>query len=194
MITKAFTHALLAGLILLPSLSAAVDYVIDTKGAHAFIEFKVKHLGYSWLLGRFNRFEGEFGYDPKKPGNNRVEVSIDVASLDTNHAVRDKHLRGERFFDTGKYPQAHFVSTAWEPKGEGRAVLRGKLSLRGITREITIDVTDVGNGPDPWGGYRRGFEGHALLKLSDWNMKEAKILGDAAEDIHIYLSIEGVRK
>ncbi len=176
---------------------AATDYVIDTKGMHAFIEFRIKHLGYSWLLGRFNRFEGEFSYDEKHPGKNRVEVTIDVSSLDSNHAERDKHLRSKLFFDTDKYPRASFVSTGWEQKGEGKAVLRGNFTLRGITREVAIDVSDVsdvGHGPDPWGGYRRGFQGETVLHLSDWNMKEAKILGDAAEDIHVYLSVEGIRK
>ena len=195
MIKKAITAALMsASLMVSAAAVAATDYVIDTKGMHAFIEFRIKHLGYSWLLGRFNRFEGEFSYDEKHPGKNRVEVTIDVSSLDSNHAERDKHLRSKRFFDTDKYPRASFVSTGWEQKGEGKAVLRGNFTLRGITREVAIDVSDVGHGPDPWGGYRRGFQGETVLHLSDWNMKEAKILGDAAEDIHVYLSVEGIRK
>ena len=180
---------------LLTSMAAnAVDYEIDTRGAHAFIEFRIKHLGYSWLLGRFNRFEGEFSYDARHPERNRVEVTIDVASLDSNHAERDKHLRSARFFDVKQFPKARFVSTAWESLGDGKAKLTGELTLRGITKPITIDVSEVGHGPDPWGGYRRGFEGTTELKLSDWKMKEAKILGPAAEEIIVYLSIEGIRK
>ncbi len=194
MIRKTASAAILGAALMASGIAGAIDYVIDTKGMHAFIEFKIKHLGYSWLLGRFNRFEGAFSYDAKRPQTNKVKISIEMSSLDSNHAERDKHLRSKRFFDVGKYPKAGFVSTSWEQQENGKAILKGKLTLRGITREISIDVSDVGNGPDPWGGYRRGFEGNTVLHLSDWHMKEAKILGDAAEDIHVYLSIEGIRE
>ncbi len=173
---------------------AVEHYVIDTKGMHAFITFKVKHLGYSWLSGRFNRFSGEFDYDEANPANNRVRLEIDVASIDTNHAERDKHLRSERFFDVKKFPKARFVSTGWEDHGNGKATLKGRFTLRGITKDISIDVSQVGAGKDPWGGFRRGFEGTTTLHLSDYKMKEGHILGPVAEDIEIWLSIEGVRQ
>ncbi len=176
------------------SVQAVEHYVIDTKGMHAFITFRVKHLGFSWLEGRFNRFSGEFDYDEANPANNRVKVDIDVASLDTNNAERDKHLRDERFFDTEKFPRATFVSTAWEDHGNGKATLKGKLTLRGITKEISIDVTQIGAGPDPWGGFRRGFEGTTTLHLPDYKMKKGDSLGPAAQDILLWLSIEGVRQ
>ena len=112
---------------------AAERYLIDTKGMHAFITFRIQHLGFSWLEGRFNRFSGEFTYDETNPANNRVSVEIDVASIDSNHAERDKHLRDERFFDVKRYPKATFVSTGWEDLGDGRARLKGKFTLRGVT-------------------------------------------------------------
>ncbi len=178
----------------LASAQAAEHYVIDTKGMHAFITFRIQHLGFSWLEGRFNRFRGEFDYDEENPSANRVEVEIDVASLDTNHAERDKHLRSARFFDVKRYPKATFVSKRWEEHDDGTATLRGTFTLRGVSREIEIAVTPVGGGKDPWGGFRRGFEGRTVLDLPDYRMKEAKILGPAAEKVHIWLSIEGVRK
>ncbi len=173
---------------------AAEHYVIDTKGMHAFITFKVRHLGYSWLEGRFNRFSGDFDYDAANPANNRVKVDIDVASIDTNNAERDKHLRDDRFFDTAKFPRASFVSTGWEDHGDGTATLSGRFTLRGITKDIRIDVSQVGAGPDPWGGFRRGFVGTTTLHLSDYRMKKAAMLGPAAEEIRLWLSIEGVRQ
>ena len=80
----------------------SADYVIDTKGAHASIQFRVKHLGYSWLVGRFNKFEGQFSYDADAPEKTTIEVKIDPASIDSNHAERDKHLRGDDFLHVRK--------------------------------------------------------------------------------------------
>lgn len=187
-----FSLALLTGLS--ATAQAAEHYVIDTKGMHAFITFKIQHLGFSWLEGRFNHFSGEFDYDEANPANNRVKVEIDVASIDSNHAERDKHLRGEDFFDVNKYPKATFVSTGWEDHGNGKATLKGKFTLRGVTKEIDIDVRQIGAGKDPWGGYRRGFEGTTTLQLSNYRMKKGAMLGPAAEQVEIWLSIEGVRQ
>ncbi len=189
---RSMTAWLLFFLLLTPAW--AVHYKIDTAGAHAFIEFRIQHLGFSWLLGRFNHFKGTFDYDPEHPEHSRVEVVIDIASLDTNHPERDRHLRGADFFDVASHPLATFVSTGWQELGEGRARLTGKLNLRGITRPVVLEVTHMGHGRDPWGGYRRGFEATTTLKLSDWKMKKAKVLGPHAEEIKIYVSLEGIRQ
>ena len=181
---------------LILSLSAwsaqAADYVIDTKGAHAFIQFKIAHLGYSWLLGRFNTFSGEFSYDENNPSAAKIKVDIDTASVDSNHAERDKHLRDKDFLDVKKYPKAGFVSTSFKELGNGKAELKGDFTLHGVTKPITIDVTHVGHGKDPWGGYRRGFEGKTKFALADFGIM--KNLGPASKEIEIYLSLEGIRK
>jgi len=188
------TLALMLGLGSINAQAATEHYVIDTKNMHAFITFKVQHLGYSWLEGRFNRFSGDFDFDDANPSNNRVKLDIDVTSIDTNFAERDKHLRDDRFFDTDKFPKASFVSTGWVDHGNGKATLKGKFTLRGITQNIELDVSQVGAGKDPWGGFRRGFVGTTTLHLSDYKMKKAAMLGPVAENIQLWLSIEGIRQ
>lgn len=170
----------------------AADYVIDNKGAHAFIQFKIKHLGYSWLLGRFNTFDGEFSYDEKNPSAARIVVNIDPASIDSNHAERDKHLRSKDFLNVSKYPTAKFISTSFKETGDGKAELKGNLTLHGVTKPITIAVEHIGHGPDPWGGYRRGFAGTTKFALKDFGIDYD--LGPASQEIHLFLSIEGIRK
>ncbi len=170
----------------------SADYVIDSAKSHAFVQFRIKHLGFSWLHGRFNRFEGTFSYDEAAPQASRVSVTIDTASLDTNHAERDKPLRSDDFFDVGKYPQATFTSTAYRPDGNGGGSLVGNLTLRGVTRPVEIAVLEIGAGKDPWGNYRRGFEGSTTLVLRDFGIDYD--LGPASQQAELSLSIEGIRK
>lgn len=175
-----------------PSLLQAADYVIDTEKAHAFIQFRIKHLGYSWLLGRFNDFDGSFSYDEADPAASKVEVTIRTASIDSNHAERDKHLRGKEFLEVDKFPQATFVSSGFKENDDKTAALTGNLTLHGVTRPVTIDVKPVGHGPDPWGGKRRGFEGTTRLKLADYNIDFD--LGPAAREVELFLSVEGIEQ
>lgn len=170
----------------------AADYVIDTKGAHAFVSFRISHLGTSWLLGRFNDFSGEFSYDAKTPNTSKVNVTIDTASIDSNHAERDKHLRSADFLNVKKFPQATFNSTTFKANGDGSVVLSGDLTLHGVTKAIDIDVQKVGEGADPWGGYRAGFSGTVELKLTDFGIKNT--LGPLSETVYMDLQVEGIRK
>ena len=174
------------------STAMAENYIIDTKGAHAFIQFKIKHLGYSWLYGRFNTFDGQFSYDEKNPATATVSVNIDTASLDSNHAERDKHLRGKDFLDVKRFPKSSFISTSFEEKANGKVIIRGNFTLHGVTKEITIDAEHIGNGTDPWGGYRRGFAGSTTFALKDFNINYN--LGPASEEVEILLSVEGIRQ
>ncbi len=170
----------------------ADDYMIDKKGMHAAIQFKISHLGYSWLLGRFNDFDGHFSYDEKKPNEAKIEVTINTKSVDSNHAERDKHLRGSDFLDVAKFPQAKFISTGYKEGTDGNAKLMGKFTLHGVTKDIVIDVTKIGSGKDPWGGYRRGFEGKIRIALKDYGI--TKNLGPASAELDLLLNIEGIKK
>ncbi|MDM8567476.1 YceI family protein [Candidatus Halobeggiatoa sp. HSG11] len=170
----------------------AADYIIDKEGMHATIQFKILHLGYSWLLGRFNDFEGTFSYDPTNPKASKVAVTINTTSIDSNHAERDKHLRGEGFLEVKQHPQAKFISTAFEPTANGNGVLKGDFTLHGVTRNIAIDVKFIGEGADPWGGYRIGFEGTTRLALADYDIK--RNLGPKSKEVELFLAVEGIRK
>ncbi|MBI5237963.1 MAG: YceI family protein [Deltaproteobacteria bacterium] len=193
MLKKSLLIFLSAVVLVLSSHAAmAEDYIIDSKNAHAFIQFKISHLGYSWILGRFNRFVGTFSYDEKNPQASKVKVTVDTTSVDTNNAERDKHLRSEKFFEVKKYTEAVFVSRAYEPKGDDTAVLKGDFTLHGVTRPMEIKVKHIGAGKDPWGGFRRGFEGSAKLALSDYNINTN--LGPASKEVELFLSIEGIKK
>ena len=171
---------------------SAADYVVDTKGAHAFVQFRVMHLGYSWLYGRFNEFSGDFSYDPEAPDKSEIRVMIDTTSVDSNHAERDKHLRGEKFLDVAKFPEAKFVSTRVEVDDENNATVFGNLTLKDVTKEVALDVERVGMGEDPWGGYRVGFEGRTKFRMKDFNI--LRDLGPMSQDVEMILSIEGIRK
>jgi polyisoprenoid-binding protein YceI len=183
--------ALLAlGLTAVPA--QAADYTVDVKGAHAFVQFRVKHLGYSWLYGRFNRFDGEFSYDPARPEASKIAITIDTASVDSNHAERDKHLRNEDFLDVGKFPSAKFVSSRVEVVDETHARVHGKLTLKDVTRPVVLEVERIGMGADPWGGERVGFEGRTQFRMKDFNI--LKDLGPLSQEVEMILSIEGIKK
>lgn len=171
---------------------SASDYIVDTKGAHAFVQFRVMHLGYSWLYGRFNEFSGDFSYDPEAPDKSDIRVMIDTTSVDSNHAERDKHLRGEKFLDVAKFPEAKFVSTRVEVDDENNATVFGNLTLKYVTKEVALDVERIGMGEDPWGGYRVGFEGRTKFRMKDFNI--LRDLGPMSQDVEMILSIEGIRK
>jgi polyisoprenoid-binding protein YceI len=170
----------------------AADYVIDTKNAHASINFRIKHLGFSWIVGRFDKFSGTFSYDDKNPDTSKVKIEIDTTSIDTNHAERDKHLRAADLLDTEMFPTATFESTSIKSSGPDKATITGNLTLHGVTKEVSIDAERVGGGKDPWGGYRDGFTGTTTLKLADFGIM--RDLGPFSKEVELTLDIEGVKK
>jgi polyisoprenoid-binding protein YceI len=173
--------------------ASAADYTIDTKGAHASINFAVKHLGYSVLTGRFDKFEGEFSYDSANVAASKINVTIDTTSVNSNHAERDKHLRSGDFLNVEKFPTATFVSKKIvldDDKDEFDIV--GDFTLNGVTKSITIEVEKVGEGKDPWGGYRAGFSGETEINMRDFNIKMD--LGPASQTVKLELEVEGIKK
>jgi len=178
----------LALALIAPTLPAA-EYKIDP--THSFVAFRIQHLGYSWMYGQFNDVSGSFSWDSKDPGASKVSVKVDPASVDTNHAERDKHLRSSDFLDTGKFPEASFTGAKYTGDENG-GLLEGELSVHGVTLPVSVNVSRVGEGKDPWGGYRAGFEATYTMTRSDFGMDYN--LGPASEEMEITISIEGIRQ
>lgn len=184
--------SVIVGALLMAGNVNAADYVIDTQGAHASVQFKVSHLGYSFVVGRFNDFSGDFSFDNGNIGASKFNVTINTTSLDSNHAERDKHLRSEDFLNVASFPQATFKSTSVDDKGDGQFVLNGLLTLNGVSKTVAIDSEFVGEGKDPWGGYRAGFIGTTEFALKDYNIKMD--LGPASSHVKLDLVVEGIRQ
>jgi polyisoprenoid-binding protein YceI len=191
MLKKTLVALALGGALLGAGQAMAADYAIDKQGQHAFVNFKISHLGYSWLYGTFKDFDGSFSFDAAKPQDSKVNVTLNTASVDTNHAERDKHLRSDDFLSVGKHPTATFASTGVTSTGEGTADVAGDLTLNGVTKPVVIAARFIGEGSDPWGGYRAGFEGSTTLKLKDFGI--TMDLGPASESVELIISVEGVR-
>lgn len=183
------SFALIAGSLPFGRPAAAAEYSIDP--AHSFVEFRANHLGYSWLYGRFNAISGEFSHDPANPAANRISVEVDTTTVDTRHAERDKHLRSGDFLEVAGFPKATFKSTGYEGSAES-GKLHGELTVRGVTRQIVIEIRKMGEGPDPWGGYRAGFSGKYTLTRSDFGIDYD--LGPKSTTVELTLGVEGVRK
>lgn len=186
-----FSGILLAAAVFASSsaLAAPENYVVDE--THSFVNFKISHLGFSYLMGRFNDLSGHFVFDAEKPETNTITMEVKTASIDSNHAERDRHLRSKDFLNVSKYPTASFKTSAFEADGDN-GVLYGDLTLYGQTKPIKVDITFVGAGQDPWGGYRRGYTGKTTISPRDWGMKYE--LGPTAESMELEFVIEGVRQ
>ncbi|MGP9568537.1 YceI family protein [Halomonas sp. AOP5-B2-8] len=189
----AFASAI-AALALVPlSQAQATDYQLDTEGQHAFVQFKISHLGFSYLLGSFEKFDGQFSYDSEDLDASSAEIEVQVDSLNSNHAERDRHILSGDFLNASEFPTATFTSTGFESTGEDEGVLTGDLTLHGETQEIEMPVTLLGEGDDPWGNSRAGFEGTTTLLLSDYGI-DMSDFPEAMHEVELYVTFEGIRQ
>lgn len=189
----AFASAIAAVALVPLSQAQAADYQIDTEGQHAFVQFKINHLGYSYILGSFEEFDGQFSYDPEDLDASSVEMEVQVNSLNSNHAERDRHFLSDDFLNASEYPTATFTSTGFEPTGDDEGVLTGDLTLHGETQEIEMPVKLMGEGDDPWGNYRAGFEGSTTLTLSDYGI-DMSDFPEVMHELELYVTFEGIRQ
>ncbi len=196
MLKKTLAALAIGSALLSAGQAMAADYVVDKEGQHAFVDFKISHLGYSFITGTFKDIDGKFSFDAAKPEDSKIEFNVNTASVFTNHAERDKHIASPDFLNVGKFAKATFVSTSVKPTGKNAAGkdtadVAGDLTILGVTKPIVVKATFLGEGKDPWGGYRAGFEGTFNLKRSDFGKQ--KDLGPASDAVEMYVSFEGVK-
>ncbi|MBW6525493.1 YceI family protein [Sphingomonas sp. RHCKR7] len=148
---------------------AAGTYQVDP--AHTQVTWEVNHLGFSMLQGQFGASGGSITIDPKKPAATKVEVTFAVDQLSVTSPQFANHLKSKDFFDTANNPTARFVSTAVTPRGPNKATLAGTLTIKGITKPVTLDVTFVGAGDNPMSKKANfGFVGTGTIKRSDFGL------------------------
>jgi polyisoprenoid-binding protein YceI len=180
---------LLVVLMAWPATAAPVSYDVD-KG-HSALLFRIKHVDVAYTYGRFNDFSGLFVVDEANLAGSSVEITAKLESVDTNDAKRDQHLRSPDFFNVAQFPLMTFKSTTITKSGDDYTV-QGNLTLHGVTKALTITMKKTGEGKDPWGNHRIGFEGQMSFKRSDFGMdKLPQAVGDT---VWVTVAIEGIRK
>lgn len=169
-----------------PAQIQAGTYAVDP--GHTQAGFTVSHMGFSNYSGGFSDVSGTLDLQPKNPAASVLKVKIPVASVATTSAKLTDELKGEQWLDAAKYPDMTFVSTKVTPEGKDRAKVTGDLTLHGVTKPVTLDVTLVGAGVNPLSKkYTVGFEAKGTLKRSDFGVKTyVPLIGDA-----LHLTIAG---
>lgn len=172
------------------SLAFSAVYEIDT--VHSQVGFKIRHF-VAKSSGQFDKFSGSVTYDDKKPADLKAEATIETTSINTANQKRDDHLRSPDFFDAQKYPKMTFKSTKAAPQADGTIKLTGDLTLRGVTKPVTLDVELGGMAPDPWGGTRTGFSAKGKINREDFGMTY-DAAGALGKEVDILIEVEGVAK
>ena len=164
------------------------DFGVDL--SHSHIGFRTKHLGLSWARGRFDQFTGSFSMGDAPS----ISIDIDTSSVDSQNTKRDDHLKGPDFFNSGEFPKATFRSTKVTSAGEGRFSVTGDLEMLGKTKQLSFEAELVGEGPDPWEGYRAGLSAEFMIKRSDFGMTWGIENGAVGDEVFLRVDLEGVRK
>ena len=176
-------------------LLAADTYAID-KG-HSEATFTIKHL-VSKVSGRFTDFSGTVNLDPAQPGQSSVEFTIKAASVNTDNPDRDKHLKTPDFFDVEKNPDITFKSSKVTPAGKDKYTVDGTLTLRGVSKQVSLPVEFQGFAKDPWGNDKAGFAVETTLNRKDYGMVWNKALDQGGlllgDDVKIVINLEAAKK
>ena len=143
-------------------------YTLDP--THSRIGFVARHAMVTKVRGSFNEFEGSGYFDAENPAQSHLQVTIEAGSIDTRNADRDGHLRSNDFFDMETYPQITFASTSVAPVDESTYQVTNDLTIKGVTKPVTIDFEYAGTAVDPFGNQRLGIEGSVVVNRKDWGV------------------------
>lgn len=171
--------------------ASAADGAFTIDSVHSAVIFQIKHLNVSTSWGRFNEPRGEFYFDDANPEHSSIQVSVDVAKIDTANTKRDEHLRSPDFFAAKEYPTISFASTSVKKAGEGKFEVTGNLNVKGKTKEVTVIMTKVGEGPGMGGTTVSGYDTTLTIKRTDFGIDYGtQIVGD---EVTLHISLEGGR-
>ena len=180
--------ALLAGLAAAPA-RAADTFKVDP--VHSSLLFRIKHLNVGYIYGRFNAYSGTFAFD-RDPAQCNLTFEVNIDSIDTANAARDKHLKGPDFFSVKELPTASFKSKSVKPLDEKIYEVSGDLTLHGVTQPVTVRLERVGTARGMRGEVRSGIETTFVIKRSDFGMK--KFLELLSDEVRITVAVEGVQQ
>jgi polyisoprenoid-binding protein YceI len=152
------------------STQTAVATAWNVDASHSHLEFAVRHLMITTVKGRFGEVSGTLHGDEDDLANASIELTIPVSSIDTREAQRDAHLRSADFFEAEKYPTIQFRSTRIAKAGADRFTVEGDLTIRDVTKRITLTVEAGGRVRDPWGGERVGYSTSTKINRKDFGL------------------------
>jgi polyisoprenoid-binding protein YceI len=172
------------------ALAAPETYTID--GSHTFPRFSYSHFGYSKQLSKFNKTSGTIVFD-REAKTGSVDVTIDTKSVDTGYPLFDQHIQGEDFLDTAKYPTATFKSTKVKFKGDKPVSAEGELTLKGVTKPVTLTIESFQQMPHPMLKKDAvGANATTKVKRSDFNM--GKYAPNVGDDVTIDIAVEAIKQ
>jgi polyisoprenoid-binding protein YceI len=173
-----------------------MSWMIDA--AHTEANFTVRHMMISNVRGQFKKVNGTVEFDEAQPANTKVDVQIEIASIDTREEKRDGHLKSPDFFDAEKYPYLTFKSKRVEVKDAAQARLIGDLTIRDVTKEVALDVEYNGSARSPWGTLNAGFSAKTTIKRKEWGLNWNVALETGGwlvgDDVHIAIELEIVQQ
>lgn len=185
------TCLVVAGLLLLSLPVTAATYTID--GSHSSAVFRVKHFDVSNFYGTFKAIAGTIHYDASKPAASKIEVTIKAESVDSRNERRDGHIKSPDFLNAAEFADIKFKSTTVKPMGDDTFEIKGKLTLHGVTKDVTVAAEKTGQGPNPRSGEEMvGFEARFSIDRTEYGM--SYMAGPLSEEVHFILALEAGKK